>query len=167
MSRRYPTYRTFVFTLVVLGTLAGCLPAPYFQKQEAIPQYAWNYNFKPVFSFEITDTIPDYQPYFIIRHTQAYPYNNVWVWVSVKTPGDTVVKKTRVNIVLAEASGKWLGRGMGEIYEQRLPIDLSSVTNFHSAGTYEVSLEQNMRINPLPDVLNVGLRIEKTPFRKN
>ncbi|MCW3121137.1 MAG: hypothetical protein JWQ38_629, partial [Flavipsychrobacter sp.] len=27
------------------------------------------------------------------------------------------------------------------------------------------SLEQNMRINPLPEVLNVGFRLEKTPFR--
>ncbi len=144
---------------------AGCLPAPYFQKDAAIPQNAWNSSFRPVFTFDITDSLSGYQPYFIIRHTQAYPYSNLWVWVYVKEPGDTAVKKTRVNIVLAEASGKWLGRGMGELYEQRLPVDLSEITGFRKTGTYQVSLEQNMRLNPLPEILNAGIRIEKIPFR--
>lgn len=81
--------------------------------------------------------------------------------MSVKTPGDSIVKKARVHIVLAEPSGKWLGRGMGEIYEQRMKFSLGDSITFRKPGTYEVSLEQNMRINPLPDILNVGLRVEK------
>src|ERR1039458_9259968 len=110
----------FLFILLSLNLsliLTGCLPAPYFQKEETIPQYSWTYNFKPSFTFNITDSNAIYQPYFVIRHTQAYPYSNLWIWVYVKTPGDTITKKERVNIVLAENNGKWLGRGMGEIYE--------------------------------------------------
>lgn len=141
----------------------GCMPAPYYQKEEVIPQNAWMYNFNPVFSFDITDTNANYKPFFLIRHTQAYPYCNVWVWVYVHIPGDTVVKKERINVVLAETSGKWMGRGMGEIYEQRMPIDLGDSIKFNKPGTYKVSLEQNMRINPLPEVMNVGLRVEKLP----
>ena len=156
--------RTFYFLLLIFALLAGCMPAPYFQKDDAIPKNAWTYNFKPTFNFDITDTTAAYQSFFIIRHTQAYPYSNLWIWVYAKSPGDTAIKKTRVNITLAEPTGKWLGRGMGEIYEQRMPIDLSEVLSFNRKGTYQVSVEQNMRINPLPDVMNVGLRIEKTPF---
>lgn len=157
--------RTFWFSLLTfnfLCILSGCLPAPYYHKEEAIPQNAWNYNFKPSFTFDITDTNAAYQPYFLIRHTQAYPYCNLWVWVYVKTPGDTLVKKERINITLAEPTGKWLGRGMGEIYEQRMPFSFGDSVSLNRKGAYTISFEQNMRINPLPDVLNVGLRLEKT-----
>lgn len=150
-----------ILLVAVLSLLAGCLPAPYFQKEEAIPQYAWNYSFKPTFTFDITDTAAAYQSWFVMRHTQSYPYCNVWMWVYVKAPGDSLPRKERVNITLAENSGKWLGRGMGEIYEQRMKLDFGDSIKFNRAGTYTVSLEQNMRINPLPEVLNVGFRIEK------
>ena len=155
-------FLTFGLTLLAFALLAGCMPAPYFQKEEPIPRNEWNYSFKPTFTFDITDTTANYQASFLIRHTQSYPYCNIWLWVYIKTPGDTVVKKERVNVTLAEASGKWLGRGMGEIWEQRLPVNFGDEVKFNKPGTYQVSLEQNMRINPLPDILNVGLRVEKT-----
>ncbi len=88
------------------------------------------------------------------------------MWMYIKTPGDSIATKARINITLAEASGKWLGRGMGEIFEQRMPISLGDSVNLSKAGTYEVVIEQNMRINPLPEVLHVGLRVEKTTVRK-
>jgi gliding motility-associated lipoprotein GldH len=160
-------YRTTTVILLLSFMLTGCLPAPYYQKEEAIPQNAWAYAFKPSFSFDITDTTIDYQPSFLIRHTQAYPYSNLWINVYIKTPGDSVIKKERINVVMAEPSGKWLGRGMGEIYEQRLPLKFNDSIRFNRKGTYQVSLEQNMRINPLPEILNVGLRVEKdVPRRK-
>jgi gliding motility-associated lipoprotein GldH len=146
---------------ILFISLAGCLPAPYYQKEEAIPQYAWNYNFRPKFTFDITDSTAAYQPWLLIRHTQAFPYSNIWMWVYVKSPGDSLPRKERVNIILAENTGKWLGRGMGEIYEQRMKIKFSDSIKFRRKGTYTVSIEQNMRINPLPDVLNIGFRIDK------
>jgi gliding motility-associated lipoprotein GldH len=153
--------RISVGSILLLVLLAGCMPAPYYQKQESMPQNAWAYNYKPSFKFEITDTTARYQPYFIIRHTQAYPYSNIWLLLYIKTPGDSIAKKQRINIILAESTGKWLGRGMGEIYEQRMPISFGDSVRFIRKGTYEVAMEQNMRINPLPEILNVGLRLEK------
>jgi gliding motility-associated lipoprotein GldH len=156
--------RTFWSLLLLLNiccVLPGCLPAPYYQKEEAIPQNAWTYDFKPSFTFDITDSVAIYQPYFLIRHSQAYPYCNIWLWVYIKTPGDSVPKKERVNITLAENNGKWLGLGMGEIYEQRMRIIFSDAVKFNKLGTYTVSLEQNMRINPLPEIMNVGFCLKK------
>lgn len=157
---------SFCIMIFAFSLLGGCMPAPYYQKVEGIPQNAWTYTFNPSFTFEITDTTTTYQPYFIIRHTQAYPYCNLWIWLTIKTPGDSVAKKERINITLAEATGKWMGRGMGEIYEQHMPLKLGDSLQIGKAGTYTITLEQNMRINPLPEVLNVGLRVEKTGARK-
>lgn len=156
-------YRHTVLIVLFCCLLAvGCMPSPYYQREEAIPQNAWNIQYKPDFKFDIADTTAHYNLFFIIRHTNAYAYSNIWMWIYVKQPGDKSFQKFRVNIPLAEASGKWLGRGMGEIYEQYMPIAFDGMDKFFKKpGTYEIRLEQNMRVNPLPEVLNVGLRIEK------
>lgn len=154
-------YRSGSAFIITCCLLIGCLPAPYYQKEIVIPQNAWTYAFKPSFTIDITDTMAAYQPYFMIRHTQAYPYSNLWVWVYIKSPGDRVEKKQRMNVVMAEPTGKWLGRGMGEIYEQRLPIKFADSVRFNKKGTYKITLEQNMRINPLPEVMNVGFMLKQ------
>lgn len=152
--------RNLLFVLIGCSLLAGCLPSPYYQKQEPIPQNQWAYNFNPVFKFDITDSNGHYRPYFIIQHTQAYPYSNLWMWLYIKTPGSNNIKKERVNIILADPTGKWKGRGMGAVYEERVLLDLGDSVRFDRNGTYEIKLEQNMRVNPLPEVLHVGFRLE-------
>lgn len=145
---------------------AGCLPSPYYQKDQTIPRNQWTYQFKPKFKFEITDTTSTYNLYFIIRHTEAYPFSNIWMWVYTKQPGDSVATRSRIEIPLAEPSGKWLGKGMGEIWEQRLPMTKDGAPMvFNKTGTYEMQFEQNMRVNPLPEVLQIGLRVEKKDAR--
>lgn len=156
--------RNSIFILVILGItiFTGCLPSPYYQKEYSLPQNQWQYQFTPSFKFEVTDTQSFYKLFFIVRHTEAYPYSNIWLWVHTKKPGDSTFEKTRIEIPLAEPSGKWLGRGMGSIWEQRMPIshDGDSVM-LRKKGTWEIKLEQNMRIDPLPELLQVGLRVEK------
>jgi len=147
--------------------LTGCMESPYFQKDVSIPGYQWTYNYQPTFKVDITDTSALYNLYFIIRHTETYPFSNIWMWIYTKEPGDTSFQKSRIEIPLAEKSGKWLGRGMGEIWEQRMPITRNDAPMvFSKPGTYEIKFEQNMRIDPLPEVLQVGLRVEKLGHRK-
>ncbi|MBA3828848.1 MAG: gliding motility lipoprotein GldH [Taibaiella sp.] len=157
----------YVIIVLLLSTVffAGCAPSPYFQREEPVPQNAWQYQYQPTFKFEVSDTTVLYNLYFLIRHTDVYPYSNIWLWVYSKTPGDTAFNKTRLEIPLAEPSGKWLGRGMGEIWEQRMPITGTNSMSFHKKGKYEIRFEQNMRVNPLPEVLHVGLRVEKAGGR--
>ncbi len=154
-------YKT-VLSLAIILLFNSCLESPYYQKEYSIPGTRWDYNHQPSFKFEVTDTTSLYNLHFLIRHTEAYPYSNIWLMVYTKKPGDTTFEKTRIEIPLAEPSGKWLGRGMSEIWEQRMPISREGDTvMLRKAGMWEIKFGHNMRINPLPEVLQVGLRIEK------
>lgn len=147
--------------------LTGCLPSPYYQKNTPVPRAQWTYNFQPTYQFEISDTTALYNLYFIIRHTEVYPYSNIWLNIYTKMPGDSTFQQARIEIPLAEPSGKWLGRGMGDIWEQRMPITRNDGPMiFNRKGMYQIKLEQAMRINPLPEVLNIGLRVEKAGRRR-
>lgn len=153
-----------IFLFAIL--LSACTPSPFYQQTSSIAENAWSNRFIPTYNFEITDTNASYKMFFILRHTDAYPFSNIWLIASLKQPGDSAFQKLRIEIPLAEQSGKWLGRGMGEIWEQRLPVNSimneGGISNFlRKKGKYQLKLEQNMRLNPLPDVLQVGLRVEK------
>lgn len=174
-----------LFALLLISTLsfAGCIPSPYYQKSYSIPGNKWSYDFRPSFVVDIEDTAIHYNLSFIIRHTNNYAYSNIWLNVLVKKPGDSIFRKTRVEIPLATPQGQWLGKGMGELYEQRrmivldhkaIPLtdELVSVSEasiddlFLNKGRYEIKFEQNMREQNLSDLLHVGLRIEKSSVRK-
>lgn len=153
---------TGLFVFILLACFTSCIKSPYYQKEYSVPQNAWRYQFKPSFKFEITDTTSSYDLFFNIRHTEAYPFSNIWVWIYTKQPGDSTFQKSRIEIPLAEPSGKWMGRGAGEIWEQHMPLTAGDKAMvFKKTGTYEIRMEQNMRVDPLPEVLQIGLRVEK------
>lgn len=160
--------RIVLFFSLFAFVVAGCMPSPYYEKHATFSHNAWSNKAVPVFKFDIKDTTARYNLYFIIRHTEAYPFSNIWVNIYSKQPGSKKYEQSRIEIPLAEPSGKWLGRGMGEIWEQRMPIMRNdNPMLFNKPGTYEIKFEQNMRVNPLPEILQVGLRIEKGDQQKH
>ncbi len=165
MKRRASYFSIFSVILLAVGLWlfsTGCVSEgrrQVYQKNTAIPDHEWRYDFKPSFTFNIKDTAALYDIFITIRHTNAYPYSNLWLLIYSNYEG-VKPKSQRVELPLADKTGKWLGSGMGDIFEHRIPIQQDA--RFDKAGTYHFTLEQNMRINPLPHVMSIGLRIEKT-----
>ena len=143
--------------------LACTPPSGFFEKDVVLPGQQWESNFRPTIDFTINpaDTNYRYNVYLVLRHTDAYNYNNIWIRGTVKQPGDTVPKSERYDLLLATNDRGWLGSGMDDIYEHR--IEIQQETKFNRPGTYSFTLEQVMREDPLKHVLDIGVRIEKAP----
>lgn len=137
----------------------SCIKIGLYEKQVVIPSQKWFYTNVPQFTFHIDDTTSFYDVYVILRHTNLYDYNNVWLRIGLKTPSDSF-NYQNINLVLATDAKGWEGTGMDDIYEVRKSISAAPFT-FKSAGDYTFSIAQIMRENPLNNILNVGLRIEK------
>lgn len=159
--------RLFQVTAGLLLLAAACKPIKMdaYEKNLEIPGHDWAYDYKP--SFDVTiqpeDTANLYDIYVNVRHTDAYPYSNIWLLVGTRYPGDSIPKEQRVELPLADINGKWHGSGIDDIYEHRVLIQQKAI--FSKPGTYKFTFEQNMRQNPLPHVMNIGLRIEKAGKR--
>ena len=162
-----PSQRLGLALLLTL-LIASCRPSPQYQDHYNIPGSAWDAGYRPQFNFRIDDTAAAYQLFLLIRHTDAYPFSNIWVNMESRAPGDSAWGRTRVEIPLAAPSGRWLGRGAGALWEQRVAINPPAQPAFFpKSGEYTVRLSHDMRRNPLPEVLTIGLRLEKLPpFRK-
>ncbi len=142
-------------------SLSSCIPTiDVFEKDVAIPQQQWQASFQPQVTFTITDTTASYDVSLVVRHTDAYNYNNIWIKATVQQPGDSMSHSQRYNLILATNEKGWFGSAMDDIYEHRVLIQPQ--TKFKKVGDYHFTLEQVMREDPLLHVLNVGVRVEKS-----
>lgn len=145
--------------LALICLLSSCTKIDVFEVNTAFKNHQWQSTEKPSVQFSISDTASLYNMYVVLRHSDAYNYSNIWMNVFTQAPGDSI-KKQQLNLQLADNKQGWLGSGMDDIFEQRIPIT-SSPVRFKKQGNYRFSFEQIMREDPLEHVLNVGLRIEK------
>lgn len=141
---------------------SSCAHIDLYEKVLPLPKHQWQSNYKPEFSFAVKDTNVSYQLSFIVRHNNQYKYNNVWVNLYAKGPAGPA-QSFKLELPLASKEG-WLGSGMDDVFEHRIGFALDpGKFAFDKAGTYTFALEQIMRDDPLNDVMDVGLRLEKKP----
>ncbi len=151
-------YRTLLF-IGMLSAAVGCSPIDVFEKNVTLPKQQWYYDNQPSFTFNITDTISAYTIFIVLRHSDAYKYNNIWLRIGSVAPGDSI-RYQNLDLQLATDAKGWEGIGMDDIFEVRKNITPGPV-HFKSSGNYSFTVSQIMRENPLQHIFNVGVRVEK------
>ena len=142
----------------MLVLVAGsCQTIDIYEKTTAFKSHSWKSAERPSFTFEITDTTSLYNIFLVLRHEDAYNYNNIWINLTVKGPTDLVT--IRREFILGNNKQGWLGSGMDDIFEHRTTFN-DRPAPFHK-GKYTFTLQQDMREDPLEHVINAGIRIEK------
>lgn len=129
-----------------------------FEKTVSFAGHEWPSSVKPEFTFTISDTASLYNVFIVTRHSDAYSFNNLYVKATVREPGVPETKSAVYDLTLA-SNKAWIGTAMDDIYDARVLIQPK--TKFSHPGDYHFTLEQLMREDPLRNMLNVGLRVEK------
>jgi gliding motility-associated lipoprotein GldH len=143
---------------LILFVFSGCFQSNVFEKNIEIPDFNWDYQFVPTFQVNIDDTASFYSLSMNIRHQDEYPFSNIWVQLHGTSPeGKNQVE--RVQVALATKEGRWLGEGLNGVWMTTLP--LKNKIKFPEKGVYTFGLEQDMRRNPLPNIMNIGLKVVK------
>lgn len=148
--------RLIVFIAIIVGWIS-CKPIGIYEKMAIIPQHEWSSQFKPDFTFSIKDTSVRYNIFVVVRHTDSYHYNNIWLNFSSIAPADTVVTQ-KINLKLGD-NKQWLGSSMDDVIEHRILVNKDPVSL--KQGNYIFILQNAMREDPLENILNVGIRIER------
>ena len=147
------------FIIIICISLISCSRINVYEKSVAVPSQDWYYNNIPSFSFNITDSSAYYNISIVLRHTDAYEYNNIWLRLGIHAPGSPQ-NFQNLDLTLGTDAKGWEGEGMDDIFEVRKNITRGPVP-FKKAGTYTFTIAQVMRENPLKHILNVGVRVEK------
>jgi gliding motility-associated lipoprotein GldH len=152
---------------IVLPLLAACIflsacnTVDLYEKNTALPHHEWKTNYRPVYRFNITDTVSTYQLFITLRHDDQYHFNNIWMNLYAQAPGGKP-QKFMLELPLATKESGWLGSAMDDLYDHRIALTLDPARfNFRHQGEYVFTLEQIMREDPLGNIFDVGIRLEK------
>jgi gliding motility-associated lipoprotein GldH len=138
--------------------LVSCTSIDLYEKTVPVPGHKWSSSFRPSFTFTIKDTTAPYQLFLVLRHNERYNFNNIYVNLYASLPGTDTAIKIQRDLILGSNEKGWFAEGMDDIYEHRIKLGDPQPLK---AGTYTFTLEQIMREDPLENVLDAGLRIEK------
>lgn len=149
---------SFYYILLAALFFTACDPKRIFEQNKTIEKNNWDYNIPLSFTVDIKDTSNYHDMYINIRNAGFYRFRNVFVFINTRLPQGQMLRDT-VELTLASPEGKWNGEGLGDIYDNRLLF--RNHFKFPQTGEYRFELIHAMRINPLPGIMDAGIRIEK------
>ena len=118
----------------------------------AIPSGEWDENQLPEFAFNIADREAAYDILLYVRHTERYPYQNMWLFVR----GNRQYMDP-VEFYLADDRGRWLGDKHHGFIE--MPVLLEENYHFPDTGRYYFAVQHGMRDSLLRGVTDVGIEV--------
>ncbi|MCB9044353.1 MAG: gliding motility lipoprotein GldH [Chitinophagales bacterium] len=143
----------------VLFYFSACSPSNSWEESYRIDtKTGWIYTDTAHFAFDIADTAALYKLWVELRHNTEYPYANLWIKINTTYPSGEMASQ-QLDIPLADADGKWLGDGLGSVLQRNLLIQ--NRAKLPQEGTYTFDIVPYLRENPIPHILDIGLRLEK------
>lgn len=125
----------------------------------------WNKDQPVVFTLPQLDSVQPYNLFLEVRNNNEYPFNNLFLIVSMEFPHGKTVTDT-LEYRMAHPDGQWMGSGLGSIKESKLWYK-EGVT-FPEKGQYVLRIEHALRNNgqvdgvtQLQGITDVGYSIEK------
>ena len=138
--------------------LASCNKNVVFSEYTKIPEEGWKTENKLTYTVDIADNKPYHNVFLTVRHADAYPFSNLFVFLTTTYPNGKISVDT-LECILANKKGEWQGDGAGDLWDNKIPLKQNLI--FPQAGKYTFTFEQGMRTNPLPLILDFGMVIEK------
>lgn len=124
----------------------------------------WHKDSIAQFNFEQNDTLSAYNLFINIRNNKNYPYNNLFLIVTLEQP-DGFTRVDTLEYQMAYPNGTLMGKGFMDVKENKLFY--KEGVKFPQIGNYKVSIAHAMRhtgkipgVENLEGVTEVGFRIE-------
>lgn len=148
MKRNRPIINEGFYLLFVILLTISCQNSTIYHSYQPVEKTGWNKNDTLVYS--LPQALPNqfYQYEIGIRHKDSYPYRDIWLTINQDT----------VHLYLADTTGYWKGRGIGNTRQATFPIRLSLPSQ---DSIREFRIHHIMQDQPLNGILDVGLKIEE------
>ena len=145
--------------------LSSCSDSLVYSEYKATSNGAWGKDDIKEFEISEMDSIASHDVFILIRNDNTFPYSNLFVIAEFNTPDDRVIRDT-LEFEMAEPDGKWLGKGFGSVFENKLWYKENIV--FSNPGVYKIELAHAMRQNGKVDgidnligITDVGIEVER------
>ena len=150
------TMRKIALLAAISWLLVSCQQGVVFTEFQALSGNNWAADSVIGFTPVLDDSMAVYDMQLSIRHTDKYPYQNLWLFVDVKQDS-ILLRRDTIEAMLANERGVWLGNG---ISNYTLPLLYLEQVQLQS-GEYQVIVQQGMREETLRGISDLGLKVIK------
>ena len=151
---RVETMRKVVLLAVISLLLVSCQQGVVFTEFQAISGRGWVVDSVVTFVPVLDDSVARYDMQLIVRHTDRYAYQNLWLFVDVQKDS-ILLRRDTIESYLANERGEWYGSGMSKYTLPLLYMENIALP----AGEYKITLQQGMREEQLRGITDVGLKV--------
>jgi len=148
----------FLSLFLVIALFTACSDKIIFEDVQEFSDYEWKLNDTCRFEANVPSVEDKYNIYFTVRHTNTYEYSNLWIKIFTFYPSGES-QEDLVQIPMADPKGKWFGSGTGDALSHQVQIQANAI--FPEVGKYRFEIIQFMRKDPMEEVMDAGLMIEK------
>lgn len=128
-----------------------------YQQFKEVKTTGWGWKEGKTFDFTIEETGYFYNVNLDLRITGSYSLSNIWLLY--KTSGTGFENENQVEIPLSDNTGKWLGKGQGNLLTYSKPLFTNKKLE---KGNYRITVYQNTREEMLGGVSDIGVSVIKT-----
>jgi gliding motility-associated lipoprotein GldH len=150
--------RLLIIFLFLAFIMASCDSGTLYDDNKSLPDNVWKAGKILRFEVDLKDTVNICKFYLNVRHTTSYRYANFFLFINTTFPDGKEARDT-VECILADPSGKWLGRGISDVRDNQ--VLLRRGIRFPQQGTYIFEFEQAMRETELDGIMDIGMRIAR------
>ena len=140
-----------LLTVIAASLLSSCSHDIVYSRFEPISTGEWQVDSVLRFDYAIPDAAADYRMIVYVRHSERYPYQNMWLFI-----GDGQRKDT-IEFYLADDRGQWLGDKNHGFIE--MPVLLEEEMHFPDTGAYSLTIQHGMRDSLLRGITDIGVEI--------
>jgi gliding motility-associated lipoprotein GldH len=148
----------FGILILLISIFFSCDNSRVYDEYKQVARSQWHKDSIFVFEIPVNDKTLYYDLCVNVRNEVNYPYSNLWLFIEILQPGGVAVKDT-FEIILADPSGKWRGKGLSGIRSLRTVYRRNVF--FPSQGNYLIKIRHGMRPEILKGIHDIGVRIEK------
>lgn len=146
------------YIILVLIVFSACTEEALINQSQEIPDAAWGFEQSIKLQTEVTDTLNSYAYFIQLRHGGDYKYQNLIVYFKTFFPNNTYMVDT-IDCPLAQANGKWLGSGLGDILDNQILFKINQ--KFPQGGSYNFEIQHAMRPDTIHEIYDMGLLIKR------
>ncbi len=146
------------YLLLITVLFVSCQQEPYYSEERELNPEAWSTDDALMFDLTVNDTTSIFNMELHLKHTTEYAYENIYLLVTTNFP-DREPAEERLNIQLAEKTGKWIGNCRSE--DCSLKVYLLDQFRFPSTGDYSFQIKQHTRDKNLKGISAMKFIINK------
>ena len=146
-------------TIILVAGLISCQQNRVYESHKKdFPNNRWDKQKVLEFAPEITDTTATYRIYLALRHVYGFQFETMKVKVTSTTPTGKSISKDYVFQVIGQGK-KYISDCAGDICDLETVIEEN--VSFNDPGTYKYTIEHQMPLDQVLNVMEFGLIIEK------